>query len=235
MEQALRRIRKELGLTQQEFAKILGVPQQSLSRAERRAVISAHFKELVEGAAERRFPERKERILTIIDGADSLKETAFALESQQEEEKDSPEGDAWSFALQFRNALMLDRLACHGLEVGLACNRLADGVLFTGRKVTSDGRSLADLLYPCPRRLGLEPGMVILLGDPQRHPAAAEVFPVFMNYMRSNRWEVSMGIFPEKPNYVGYPVCLKYLRVKKTVYHPRRSVDDDGLAMCYED
>ena len=132
------------------------------------------------------FPEKEERILAILDGAGTSKEMAFALESQQEEEKDPPEGDAWSFALQFRNALMIDRLACHA-DSGLTSTRLADGLMLTGRKGTNNGQSYNDLLYPGPRRLGLEPGMVILLGDPYRHSAAAEAFRVFMEYMRANR------------------------------------------------
>lgn len=235
LENTLRRIRKELGLKQIELADILGVPQQSLSRAERSAVISDYYRQLIQDAVQRHFPEKEEQVLAILDGADALKEAAFALESQQETPKDFPEGDAWNFALQFRNALMLDRLACHGSAIGLAASRKADGILFSGRKVVNKERSLNELLYPCPQRVGLEPGMVVLLGDPQRHTAAAEVFQVLIGYLRSNRREVSISIFPDRPFYFGYHTCLKYLRVKKTIYRPCRYVDDDGLAVCYED
>lgn len=53
--------------------------------------------------------------------------------------------------------------------------------------------------------------------------------------MRSNRWEVRIGVFETKSANFGYPVSLKQLRVKKTVYHPSRYVDENGMAMCYED
>lgn len=130
---------------------------------------------------------------------------------------------------------MLDRLACHSLAVGLVPIRMADGLLLTGQKAPTSTLRLDDLLYPCPRRVGLESGMVVLLGSPESHRAAAAVLKVFMAYLQANQWEVKIAIFPDKPDYFGYSVCLKSLRVRTKTYYPRRYVVGDTLAISYED
>ena len=136
-----------------------------------------------------------------------------------------PEGDAWSFALQFRNAVMLDRLGAHAAAVGLTSFRMADGIRFEGEK-RAPVSSWTDALYPCPKRIGLENGMVVLLGDPGNHPTAAEVFWVFQDFMRDYHCNLRVSIFPEKRNYMGYPTTLKALMIDGKMYQPTRSLQD---------
>jgi hypothetical protein len=200
--------------------------------------VSEDFMPLIREVVRKRFPRKVERIAAILAGADAPDPEIFQLEAQKEREIEAPEGDAWGFAFN-RNATMLDRLACHGLSVGLTPTRMADGLLFTGRKITGNRRSLSEFLYPAPHRVGLESGMVVLLGDPANHPVAEEVLNLFAGYMVSNDWEAKISIFENQKNYIGYPVRMKTLRVKNGVkdgtYTPRRYMDENGMAMCYDD
>jgi transcriptional regulator with XRE-family HTH domain len=237
----LRRIIELTGWLQKEFAKALGVEESALSRAAKRSTISDDYRKLI-GDFVRQKGGRlgaavAEKILEILEEVGPFDERVFRLGAQKERLVEMPEADAWSFALQFRNATMLDRLSSHAEAVGLTSFRMADGVRFEGEK-REQVPSWSDALFPCPHRVGLDGGLVVLLGDPQNHPTAGEVFGVFQGYMRSYRCNVKVSIFPGKQNYVGYPTNLKSLTIDGKVYQPTRCLQPDPTeppAMQYED
>ena len=233
----LKKIRQVFSMTQKDFAEELEISQQSLSRAENRSYVTNHFKELVKKLVTNKHPHKKERVLEIINGINTLDEYSFDLKVQQQEEvKEPPEGDAWCFALPFRNALMLDRLASTGENIGLSAMRIADGLIFTEPKTaTSNRQSKNYSLYPSVQNPGITEGMVVILGDPERHPASAKIFHSFMGCIRDKQWEFQLNFHDNIPGYFGYPTVLKSLRIKKTTYHPRRYVDEKGPAVSYED
>lgn len=235
----LRRIRLDLGLTQHDFGvSILGKDrnsaQQSVASAEKHQRVSAKNEQAIRKNVPKLHLDRWERVQAVLEGADLLS-NAFSLEAQSEREVEIPEGDSWCFALQFRNAIMLDRIACHARQAGLEPLRVADGLVLTGPTRTQQRPSLTELLYPSPQKLGLKPGMAILLGDPQNHRAANEILNRFLASPVSKGCNIRISVFHEKPAYIGYPTCLKVLSVKKKTYEPRRWADPTGPAVCYED
>ena len=230
----LRQIIELVGWPQKEFAKALGVDESSLSRAAGRSTISADYRKLIEDFVCQKGDKLgagvAEQILKILEGVGPFDERVFRVDAQKERLVEMPETDAWSFALQFRNATMLDRLSVHAAAVGLTSFRMADGIRFGGEK-REPVPSWSDALFPCPRRVGLDSGLVVLLGDPENHPTAAEVFWVFQDYLRTYRCNVRVSIHPGRQNYVGYPSSLKSLTVDGQVYQPTRCLSPTRLSL----
>jgi hypothetical protein len=225
----LRRIIDLVGWPLVDLAAALNVDATSLNRAARRSTISEFFwrriEDFVQREAARLPPGVAGKILKILEETGPLDERKFRLDAQQERPVELPEGDAWSFALQYRNAVMLDRLGAHAAAVGLTSFRMADGIRFEGEK-HEPVSSWTDALYPCPQRIGLTSGMVVLLGDPENHPTAAEIFWAFQDFMRDYHCNLQVSIFPKKRNYVGYPTTLKALMIDGKMYQPTRSLQD---------
>jgi len=234
-EKALRKGKVKANFTEQQvLAVLMGIEDSSLSRVIDNPEVSiGHRDAILDRVVVRCTALAGDRIRRIVEGIPE--DRSFDLQKQDERSVEMPERDAWCFALQYRNALMLDRLAAHADAVGLKAIRLADGIRFEGEKQAGDPTpSDTDALWPCPRNVGLEPGMVVLLGDPHNHPAAGGAIRMFERAMRDYGCAVRISIQPEKPNFFGYPTTIKWVNTSKGVHFPVRGVNP-APAMQYTD
>jgi hypothetical protein len=218
---------------QRALAHLMEVKESSLSRVIDDPDVSiSHRDKILDLVVPRCTAMTGGRIRRIAEGIPD--DSSFDLQKQRERSVEMPERDAWCFALQYRNALMLDRLAAHADAVGLKAIRLADGIRFEGAKHDPPTPSDTDALWPCPRNLGLKPGMVVLLGDPRNHPAAGGALRMFERAMKDYGCAVRVSIQPEKPNFFGYPTTIKWVNTSKGIHFPVRGVNP-APALQYTD
>jgi transcriptional regulator with XRE-family HTH domain len=235
----LRTIRETLGLSEKQLARKIDRTPQHVSRVERGSSIPVSFaNELRNYVQKSCSPDECDQIFKLLEGRLPVSKELFDVEATSRQKRDwepnrfvPVEQDSWSWALAFRNSALLEELAGHAIQCGVACTRVRDGVVLPeGVDVPLAPNRAGSSLFVQPETFGLHPGTVVLLGASMRHSHARKLLWEFNDKLQLH---IDIREFPERPAYFAYPTVLKYLSVehddKQLSFRPERYAEGDSL------